>query len=635
MSDKQNGILAAYGSLEPTLVNSSVKLLKPVGRFQELTVISINESPLNQGNGDDESLGLEDSLFHYMDDQISHVETKLKQLKKMEHERQPVDGNLSHGGKSKRHVSLNDDDFLEVDEDHFKVDVETKFLTIEIEREHFKSVGESLQKLKHEILRLRTHLQSECTKLDLLDTLSAPGDQERAASKQRLLMSRLNKCLVETTRRIEDVLRKNNLMVDGVRKNKGHLENPVNEKIRSSPIGCVTRLHIMLFVTLLGAMTFMYLWSKGSDKWTLYLRLLRSPLLVVLLLFLYGVNMKVWAKYGVDFATILSHPPMSTPTPRYVFKMASILTVLLTLLVIGAIVATPFSTKLPLKVTPLLMWLLLFGFLLNPLNIFKKRARFSFLCACLRILSSPFIFVYFSDFFLADQFNSSIAIFLDIEYLICYLTTDPWSGTDINRNVCMSSANGIRPIVSLLPASWRFLQCLRCFYDTYNPKHLVNAGKYFSFLPVVVFAALIKVDAPWVIICWYASAFIHGVYTFLWDITGDWGLMTIKCAFFQRKLAYGYKAVYVLALMLDLMLRFFWSIKLSMAVVGEKSELLFTGMLRSCSLAIYQGQKGMICHTHFLEVTPTFLKPHPLMGGACMERVKFEIRLSIGCSYVK
>jgi hypothetical protein len=172
--------------------------------------------------------------------------------------------------------------------------------------------------------------------------------------------------------------------------------------------------------------------------------------------------------------------------------------------------------------------------------------------------------VYFSDFFLADQFNSSIVIFLDIEFTVCYLATDSWSGSEVNLYYCGSNGwNGVvRPIVSFLPALWRFLQCLRCFYDTHNLKHLVNAGKYFSALPVVILAALFANANQFessiisITVCWYIAAFVHSTYTFLWDITGDWGLLTLRCTLFQRKLTYRHKTVYVLAMLWDFVLRF-------------------------------------------------------------------------------
>lgn len=365
---------AGYGSiLLPTseTPSATVEVVRP-GSSRELATISTNDSPLHQG--DDLEVGgeLERELIDYMEEQTSQIEFDLRKILAMGQ----VDENLSNGAPVSSPapaMSLNDDDFLVVDEDHFAV-TESKVLSVEEERELYKSATESLQKMRQEILGLKRHLESECRKLDILLMLSIPG---KMSLRLRKFFLRLDRHLEQTTDTIEDIVRKYNRIVDGVRQNKDHMENPVNYLIRKSPIDCVTWLHAVLFLVLLGTIGFMYMWARSSSEWTVYLRLLRSPLLVVLLLYLYGINMKVWAKFRVDYATIFSHLPSATPTPKYLLKMASILTVLMTLVVIAVMIATPFSAKLPIKVAPLIMWLILFAFLFNPFDVLEFDSTFS------------------------------------------------------------------------------------------------------------------------------------------------------------------------------------------------------------------------------------------------------------------
>jgi regulator of sirC expression with transglutaminase-like and TPR domain len=68
---------------------------------------------------------------------------------------------------------------------------------------------------------------------DLLSTLSASGEMAF-----RQLVSHCNKCLRKTTRLVEDVLQKNNL-VDGVRQVKDHLELVPATPSISSPRGSI------------------------------------------------------------------------------------------------------------------------------------------------------------------------------------------------------------------------------------------------------------------------------------------------------------------------------------------------------------------------------------------------------------
>lgn len=50
---------------------------------------------------------------------------------------------------------------------------------------------------------------------------------------------------------------------------------------------------------------------------------------------------------------------------------------------------------------------------------------------------------------------------------------------------------GIRPVLAILPAWFRFAQCIRRYYNTNKAfPHLVNAGKYSTSFFVVTFSSL-------------------------------------------------------------------------------------------------------------------------------------------------
>lgn len=446
------------------------------------------------------------------------------------------------------------------------------------------------------LCRLKRIIESDCAKLDRLVGMDVPGVNEPVRDGIRMkgfqYRGRMDACLNEVDKRMEKIQHTNEIIIDGVRHRGEPSENPIIKGIRKNPVKCLTWMHLVLFMAVVLMLCFMFLWNRMSDQWVVYLRLIRSPLIILLLLYLYGVNMKVWAKYGIDYIAIFNHHPEAAPTPAYIFKWAGSLTVLMSGLVIALIVASPFSVIIPIKVISLTMWLILLGFLLNPFKCFQRRVRFKFLSVICRILLAPFIFVFFTDFFLADQFNSTVALFLDFHYTLCYFIDNSWSGK-VDTKICTSSDNGIRPIISFLPAMWRLLQCLRCYYDTYNVKHLINAGKYFTTFPVIVFAALyatkvkgddifssiLSEDTKWIVIFWAAFSLLHAVYTFLWDVCCDWGLWDVlKCKAFHRPLMYRHKMLYVLAILLDFVLRFLWTMKLTLAIVWQvDSDLIYTG----------------------------------------------------------
>ena len=555
------------------LASESVSLLHQSHLRGEIPATA-NKSSLNTDEVEE--------LFRYMEEHTSRVEMELRRILSEDEEEEAVTSAEKRQIERSVRPDSNSTDLV-IHEDHFGIGAD--FVNVREERRHYKLASNRLHKLEHDIQMLLRHLESEFTKLELRELSTGTGDAARMQHYQH----QLERCQAEVRSHIHILREKNDFLMDGVgQSGKYFPENLVNIEVRKSPVEWLTWLHGFLFLTVFLTICFMYVWSGTSDEWTVHLRLVRSPLLILLLLYLYGINMKVWALFKIDYVTIFGHPPDATPTPRYIFRVASILTILMSLVSAGVIVSSAFSSRIPIKVLPLIMWLLLIVFILNPFNVLLRKARYHFLLAFMRVLLSPFFFVYFSDFFLADQFNSSVAIFLDIQYLVCYVASHPWTG-NLDTGKCTFSTNGIRPVISVLPALWRLLQCLRAFYDTRRVKHLVNAGKYFTTFPLVILATLFAVkekedvpqyfdfdDAGWILICWVIVAFINSVYTFLWDVVYDWGLWNFKSL---RKLVYRSKTVYVLAVGFDFILRCFWTLKLTLALVSEThSDLIFTGM---------------------------------------------------------
>ena len=478
----------------------------------------------------------------------------------------------------------------------------TAFLDSGIEDNQLKSSKGIVNRLREVLLSLQESLNSSFASLDELvalhddSTLSHDGRSylQSKEFKKKEFEHRISACLGK----IESELQVLHLV------NEEHPDSfegfhivgkKMTEQVKKTPISRFAYLSFLLLLVIWGVMCYMY--SSSHNPWVIYLRLLRSPLLVVFYLYLYGINMKVWANAGINYVSIFNYFLKGIPTPKFVNKVAAIFTVYFTLLVIVLLFVSPFSSDIPVKVIALVMWLSLLGFLINPLNVYLRRGRFSFLTVIVRILMAPFIFVYFGDFWFADQLNSTVALLLDIQYLGCYLISDPWIvGTKMHDdNVCTQSSNGIRPIISCLPALWRLFQCLRCFYDTREVRHLINAGKYSTTFPVVVFATLFAVkvkpgfslahlnlnDVGWIIICWLLSSFVHALYTFIWDIYCDWGLLQLrKGTLLRPKILYRSKCFYFIAIVLDMILRFAWTLKLTLAIVWHvDSDLIYTGLV--------------------------------------------------------
>lgn len=375
---------------------------------------------------------------------------------------------------------------------------------------------------------------------------------------------------------------------------KDQVESCIVAEVRNYRPGCLTLFHVLLFLAAWFVLCFMYYYAEEHAAWAVAVRLLRSPFLVVFYFYLYGINIKAWADRYVDYVHIFGFPAKGTPTTKYAWKVAGIFCVIFTIILSGLLFLNYIQADIPVKSAATVMWLLLLVFLFNPTNSFLRRGRLAFILVVVRILIAPLHTVYFGDFWFADQLNSLVGILLDVQYYFCFMIMDPWSDPP-NKSICTTSSNGIRPIISALPALWRLLQCLRYFYDERQVKHLINAVKYFTTFPVIIFATLFSVQVPksftfqtlefhkvgWIITFWGIFSFIHALYTFIWDVYCDWGLLQLQHRTLLRpQRLYPWKSFYYIAIVIDLILRFLWTLKLTLAIVWHiDSDVIYTTLV--------------------------------------------------------
>lgn len=145
--------------------------------------------------------------------------------------------------------------------------------------------------------------------------------------------------------------------------------------------------------------------------------------------------------------------------------------------------------------------------------------------------------------------------------------------------------NYIRAAVSILPAWFRFAQCLRRYRDTREAfPHLVNAGKYSTTFFVAIFSSLNVYFAMRsddeddddhfnvFFYLWMIAAVVSSLYAYTWDIKMDWGLLDKNAGentLLREEMVYGSKNYYYFAIVEDFILRFGWSVSVALTQTGH------------------------------------------------------------------
>ncbi|KAJ7992834.1 hypothetical protein DPEC_G00266130 [Dallia pectoralis] len=322
--------------------------------------------------------------------------------------------------------------------------------------------------------------------------------------------------------------------------------------------------------------------NRNDNVWPL-VRIYRGGFLLIQFLFLLGINTYGWRQAGVNHVLIFELNPRSNLSHQHLFEIAGFLGVLWSLSILSCLYSE--YTMLPTQINPLILYGFMFLFLINPFKTGYHKSRFWLLKLLFRVFTAPFHRVEFADFWLADQLNSLVIVLMDLEYLICFYSFElDWTKpkgllpTFNGQYLCHSYSYGVRAIIQCLPAWFRFVQCLRRYRDTKRAfPHLVNAGKYSTTFFVVTFAALYSThrdqdhsDKDMFFYLLIIFSAISSLYTLIWDLKMDWGLFDRGAGentFLREEIVYPHKAYYYCAIIEDVILRFAWTIQISLTTM--------------------------------------------------------------------
>lgn len=130
-----------------------------------------------------------------------------------------------------------------------------------------------------------------------------------------------------------------------------------------------------------------------------------------------------FASTGVNHVLIFEIDPRNHLSEQHIMEFGACFGVIWTICVLSFQYSDALS--IPTYASPLTLYALMAMFLFNPTKTFRYEARFWTIRVLWRIFLAPFYYVSFADFFVADQLNSIVPAFLDLQFLVCFYYNNP------------------------------------------------------------------------------------------------------------------------------------------------------------------------------------------------------------------
>lgn len=198
---------------------------------------------------------------------------------------------------------------------------------------------------------------------------------------------------------------------------------------------------------------------------------------------------------------------------------------------------------------PMTLHAILLGLMICPYNICCRDGRQSVFRGLRKTLVAPCHAVHFRDVIFADLLTSMSRGFTALESLYCIIQAD-------EDTLMNSTSQHCSPVLVVglmaVPYWWRFQQCLRKYRDGRKAfPDLVNALKYFTAFPLIFVDKLGTSMASSGLIAtediprlWFLCALVNSLYSFLWDITMDWGFAPEMAVALAAGIAFGLQIGY-------------------------------------------------------------------------------------------
>ncbi|KXJ95915.1 EXS family protein [Microdochium bolleyi] len=319
----------------------------------------------------------------------------------------------------------------------------------------------------------------------------------------------------------------------------------------------------------------------------------RIAFIVVLAVWGWGLNLHFLYSRDIDVPSLIRYPGRtSAHHPTHHLSTYRLATVFSAIFAASLLVFWVFTHRNPALVVawdwlPLTYLVVLIALFIVPLKDLSNSGRGRFRSTLKRVSIGGIAEAKdgkFGDILLADVLTSYAKVFGDLFVALCMFFHSGGSATARPDRNCGGAV--LVPLIIATPSVIRLRQCLieygrirrgRMTEATgWGGQHLANALKYSTAFPVVIFSALQRNwggASPTTYRLWVASCIINSAYSFYWDVAKDWDLTLFSTkkereapdhAYgLRRQIRLGPPVLYYSVIVLDLMLRCTWSLKLS------------------------------------------------------------------------
>ncbi|EXJ91002.1 hypothetical protein A1O1_04109 [Capronia coronata CBS 617.96] len=334
------------------------------------------------------------------------------------------------------------------------------------------------------------------------------------------------------------------------------------------------------------------------DSFSLVLPLpYRVAIIIVFGIWAWGLNLHYLHLIKIDVPALIRYPARQSHHHslhhQSTYRLATILTVPLvsSLFLYWTVTRGSKRAALSWQILPQSYLLFLALCFVLPLKRMSSSGRLHFLRTLKRISLGGLAEVQdgkFGDILLADVLTSYAKVLGDLFVSTCMLFSRNTVSTAKPNRGCGGAY--LVPLIISIPSMIRLRQCLiefrrirrnRSVSTGWGGQHLANALKYASAFPVIVLSALQRgydtqkfhMSEAGLFRLWLLFVFVNSFYSFYWDVAKDWDLSLFSSSKERNDPEHPYglrrhryfhaKQVYYSAIIVDLVLRCTWSLKLS------------------------------------------------------------------------